>query len=178
MMEVPSFCSGQKRKVIGYSKKIILFALMVTAHLAVFGQVVSQRYLPMCGIQPGEEPTSALQNEDAALRGKLFCKLEVVPVNKPHYWFLYLEDIEGVPVEDATITATGINFDIGRFIKKKPTVSKHIGYGHYLVRNVAYHTRGNWTMRFKVFRGEHDVQMLSFDIVVGEDHAAPDNAGQ
>ena len=126
----------------------------------------SRKYLPFCGLKPGEETISAHQNEDSAIIGELFNKLDKIPLQKPHYWFLYLEGPDGQPIENAKITADGVNFQLGRLLKSMPSVSTHIGLGHYLVRNVNYHLPGKWTMRFKVDYND-SLELLSFDIEVG-----------
>ncbi len=121
--------------------------------------------VPRCGLGPGTEKYSALQKKPNIFRGKFFSKLEKITIDKAHHWFLYLEDQEGKPVENARIEANGINRKAGKGLGRPPEVSGHIGRGHYLVKNVNYSAPGTWSMRFQVIQG-NKAEVLAFDVEV------------
>jgi len=149
-------------------KKVLLVATCFCFVGAILGQTINNIPPPLCGLKPGEEKHHVIKDGPKLYRGKLFNKLEQIPIGQEHVWFLYLEDMDSQPLEYAKIQADGINYDAGRGVATPPSVSHHIGNGHYLVEKVKFSVAGTWTMVFQILK-DGAIEIIPFEIEI-DDH--------
>jgi len=145
---------------------ILLYWLGLGMPFSGIGQTIHNVPPPLCGIAPGGEKYHVIKEGPKLFRGKLFNKKDIIPVDTLHHWFLYLEDQDGHPLDRAKIEVDGMNVEAGRGFATPPSVSSHIGNGHYVVKNVKYSVGGNWTMYFQVIQ-DKKVEILSFEVKIG-----------
>lgn len=146
-------------------KKLVVISFCLFTVSIAFGQNINNIPPPLCGIKPGEEKNHVVQQGPKLFRGKLFNNLENIPVGEEHRWFLYLEDMESRPLEFAQVAADGINYEAGRGFATPPTVSAHIGNGHYMVQKVKFGVAGTWKMIFQVIK-DGEIEIIAFDVEV------------
>jgi hypothetical protein len=69
-----------------------------------------------------------------------------IPVNQMHEWTLHVENADGAPVEDATITVDGDMPQHGHGLPTSPRVTEYLGNGDYLVEGLKFQMGGLWLM--------------------------------
>lgn len=146
--------------------KIGLLSIMLFLHLLP-AHAQGKREIPLCGLDPVAGAHTAMQFKPRIFRGKLFYDGPKAPVKQSHEWYLYLEDLSGLLMEDARIEADGVNYKAGRGFATPPSVTQYIGKGHYLIENVVFPVAGPWSMRFQVI-WQNKVDVLAFEIIVEE----------
>ena len=140
--------------------------LILFLSFLVFSDLLGQTRIPICGLNAGGEAQSALQEGTRYFKGKLFSYVEEIPKGIPHPWYLYLEDMEGKPIDkDAIIRASAINYEAGIGFGTPPKVERYVGDGHFMVEEVSYTLGGPWTWRFQVQQGDK-VEVLSFEVEI------------
>jgi hypothetical protein len=73
-----------------------------------------------------------------------------IPVNQIHEWTLHVENADGQPVEDATITVDGDMPQHGHGLPTRPQVTQNLGNGDYLVEGLRFQMGGWWVMDFTI----------------------------
>lgn len=76
-----------------------------------------------------------------------------VPVNQMHQWTLHVENVDGKPVEDATINVDGDMPQHGHGLPTQPRVTRNLGNGDYLVDGMKFQMGGWWLMDFTITAG-------------------------
>ena len=87
-----------------------------------------------------------------------------VSVNRMHRWILTVHTPDGKPVEDAAITVDGGMPDHGHGLPTAPRVTKHLGYGRYLVEGVRFNMTGWWRLRFAIAGSARDSVAFNLDL--------------
>lgn len=98
-------------------------------------------------------------------QGRIFSDEGILPLGRPHAWYLYVEDAGGHPLEDAQIEAEGVNSDIGLRLPSPPRASTYVGNGHYLIEGVLFPASGRWVLQFRVL-WQGRAEQLRFTVLV------------
>jgi YtkA-like len=89
-------------------------------------------------------------SENGLFRVSYTASTDVVPVNQIHQWTLHVENADGEPVEDATITVDGDMPQHGHGLPTRPQVTENLGNGDYLVEGMKFQMGGWWVMDFTI----------------------------
>ena len=73
-----------------------------------------------------------------------------IPVNEMHEWTLHVENTDGTPIEDATITVDGDMPEHGHGLPTSPRVTQYLGNGDYLVEGLKFQMGGWWLVDFTI----------------------------
>lgn len=98
------------------------------------------------------EDTSTTKNS-THYRVSYTSKVEPLPLNHIHSWELYVETLDGKPVENATITIYGGMPMHKHDLPTQPVVTE-LGDGDYLVEGMKFSMLGTWKIWVQVQAGE------------------------
>jgi len=76
--------------------------------------------------------------------------LSPIPLNKLHEWTLHVETVDGVFVDDAAITVSGVMPEHNHGMPTAPQVTGSLGNGDYRVEGMQFHMGGWWTITFVI----------------------------
>ena len=105
-------------------------------------------YTANVGAQSKAQATSAV-SDNSHFRISYISKLEPIPLNKIHRWVLHVEDINGKPIEKATVSIDGGMPAHNHGLPTQP-IATNIGNGNYLVEGIKFSMTGLWEMRFYI----------------------------
>ena len=88
-----------------------------------------------------------------------------VPINQIHQWTLHVEDLDGTPVEDATIAVDGDMPQHGHGLPTQPRVTQNLGHGDYLVDGMKFQMGGWWLMDFTITAGD-ETDVVHFNMML------------
>jgi hypothetical protein len=73
-----------------------------------------------------------------------------VPLNRMHRWRLLVSDLDGVPVQGATILVAGHMPGHVHGLPTQPRVTQELAPGVYLVEGLKFQMEGWWVMQFQI----------------------------
>lgn len=71
-------------------------------------------------------------------------------INQIHSWMVRLEDANGSPVTDASLTVAGGMPEHGHGFPTKPRVTREVASGTYLVEGMKFSMPGWWNIKFDI----------------------------
>ncbi len=88
-------------------------------------------------------------------------------LNRIHNWTVTVHAADGKPVEQAEIRMDGGMPAHNHGFPTKPRVTKHIGFGTYLIEGVKFNMTGWWEFVFDIRSGEL-TDRVRFNVVIEE----------
>jgi hypothetical protein len=83
-------------------------------------------------------------------------------INQIHRWLIHVEDLDGNPVENASIQIVGGMPEHNHGLPTAPKVTMYLGQGNYLVEGMKFHMAGLWRIEFSVSaNNQEDVLVLN-----------------
>lgn len=101
--------------------------------------------------QSDTRPASAL-SDNSHFRISYISKHKPIPLNQIHRWIVHVEDMDGQPVENATVSIDGGMPAHNHGLPTQP-IATDIGNGDYLVEGIKFSMTGLWEMRFYIQTG-------------------------
>lgn len=77
-------------------------------------------------------------------------EIEPVVINRLHRWTLHLEDNEGQPVADATLSVSGGMPEHNHGLPTEPRVTAYLGDGRYRLEGMRFHMQGSWEITVSI----------------------------
>jgi hypothetical protein len=96
------------------------------------------------------DTSTTRESENGLYRVSYTASTGTVPINQMHQWTLHVEDANGTPVEDATISVDGDMPAHGHGLPTSPRVTQYLGNGDYLVEGVKFQMGGEWLMDIEI----------------------------
>jgi hypothetical protein len=72
------------------------------------------------------------------------------PLNQMHQWEIRITDLQGQPVNNATIQVSGGMPAHDHGLATSPRVTQNLGDGKYLLEGVRFHMPGLWKLEFNI----------------------------
>ncbi len=92
-------------------------------------------------------------------------RLEPLAINRMHDWVIHVEDAEGTPVNNATLSVTGGMPKHNHGLPTEPRMTKSLGNGDYLMEGMRFHMSGDWELTVTVdAAGRRDTAIISLTI--------------
>jgi hypothetical protein len=131
--------------------RILLWIMVTLCGLALVFSLFLGIVLVRAGSVPSDLDFSTTRlSEDSHFMVSYTASTGTVPVNKMHQWTLYIETINGQPVENAVISVDGDMPQHGHGLPTRPQVTQKLGGGYYLVEGLRFQMGGWWVMDFSI----------------------------
>jgi hypothetical protein len=127
--------------------RIFIWIAVILGGLAIMYALLMGTIMSPMGDAPSDLDYSTTQESDNGLyRVSYMASTGNIPVNQMHEWTLHVENADGAPVEDATITVDGDMPQHGHGLPTSPRVTEYLGNGDYLVEGLKFQMGGLWLM--------------------------------
>lgn len=108
---------------------------------------------------------SQCTSKDGLYRVSYKSQLVPIQINKMMSWVLHVETADGRPVEKAAITVDGGMPAHNHGLPTRPSVTKNLGDGNYLVEGMRFHMLGAWVINITVDASPgHDVCTIALKL--------------
>jgi len=133
------------------SVRVWLWAGGILAGLILLFVIASSLMSARMGDVPSGLDYSATRLSDKGLfRVSYTPSTGTVPINQMHQWTLHVETADGQPVDSATISVDGDMPQHGHGMPTRPSVTKNLGNGDYLVEGMKFQMGGWWLVDFTI----------------------------
>ena len=131
--------------------RIFLWIAVILGGLAIVYAISMGAMMSRMGDVPSDLDYSTIQESDKGLyRVSYMASSGTIPVNQMHEWMLHVENADGTPVENATITVDGDMPQHGHGLPTSPRVTQYLGNGDYRVEGLKFQMGGWWLMDFTI----------------------------
>jgi len=79
--------------------------------------------------------------------------LKPLVINRIHEWVFHIEEADGAPVDNATVSVTGGMPKHNHGLPTDPRMTKVLGNGDYLLAGMRFHMNGYWELTVTVDAG-------------------------
>jgi hypothetical protein len=118
--------------------------------------------LAHAGVAPNQ---SQCTSKDGLYRVSYKSQLDPIEINKIMSWVLHVETADGRPVEKAAITVDGGMPAHNHGLPTRPSVTKNMGDGNYLVEGMRFHMLGDWVINITIDASPgHDVCTIALKL--------------
>jgi hypothetical protein len=127
--------------------RIFIWIAVILGGLAIVYALSMGTMMSPMDDAPSDLDYSTTQESDNGLyRVSYMASTGNIPVNQMHEWTLHVENADGAPVGDATITVDGDMPQHGHGLPTSPRVTQYLGNGDYLVEGLKFQMGGLWLM--------------------------------
>jgi hypothetical protein len=131
--------------------RTFLWIAGILGGLAIVYAIVMSTIMSRMGDVPSDlDYSTTRQSDNGLFRVSYTPSTGTIPVNEMHEWTLHVENADGTPVEDATITVDGDMPEHGHGLPTSPRVTRNLGNGDYLVEGIKFQMGGWWLMDFTI----------------------------
>jgi hypothetical protein len=97
-----------------------------------------------------DETTQSWLTRSGYYRVSYTSSLMPLTINRMHDWVFHIENAEGAPVDNATISVTGGMPKHNHGLPTDPKMTKALGNGNYVLEGMRFHMRGDWELTVTV----------------------------
>lgn len=125
--------------------------VLLLSLLAVTGCAVAAPAMQMSSNPPADLDYSVTRTGDnGVFRVTYTSELDPIAINELHTWTLYVETVDGAPVEGAVISVSGGMPEHNHGLPTQPQVTQDLGGGNYRVEGMQFQMNGWWTVTFVI----------------------------
>ena len=131
--------------------RTLLWIAAILGGLAIVYTILMSTMMSQMGDVPSDlDYATTRESENGIFRVSYTPSTGTIPINEMHEWTLHVEDANGTPVDDATITVDGDMPEHGHGLPTSPRVTRNLGNGDYLVEGLKFQMGGWWLMDFTI----------------------------
>jgi len=131
--------------------RTFLWIVAILGGLAIVYAIVMGTMMSRMGDAPSDlDYSTTRESDNGVFRVSYMPSTGMIPINQMHEWTVHVENADGAPVEDATITVDGDMPQHGHGLPTGPRVTEHLGNGDYLVEGLKFQMGGWWLMDFTI----------------------------
>jgi hypothetical protein len=132
------------------ARTLLWIAAILGGLVIVYAILMSTMMSRMSDVPSDLDYSTTRESDNGLFRVSYTPSTETIPVNEMHEWTLHVENADGAPVEDATITVDGDMPEHGHGLPTSPRVTRNLGNGDYLVEGLKFQMGGWWLMDFTI----------------------------
>ena len=131
--------------------RTFLWIVAILGGLAIVYAIVIGTMMSRMGDAPSDlDYSTTRESDNGVFRVSYMPSTGRIPINQMHEWTVHVENADGTPVEDATITVNGDMPQHGHGLPTSPRVTEYLGNGDYLVEGLKFQMGGWWLMDFTI----------------------------
>ncbi|MCW8193432.1 auxin-binding protein [Proteobacteria bacterium 005FR1] len=120
-------------------------------------------FIPVQALALSPEAVSVSRN--GHFRVQIQSSLQSVALNQIHHWTVYLQDVAGNSVADASIEVTGRMPAHDHGLPTQPRARAADGEGKYLIEGLRFHMPGEWQLEMDISAsGTEDSLVITFEL--------------
>jgi hypothetical protein len=92
-------------------------------------------------------------------------QLQPLAINRIHDWVFHIENSDGAPIENATVSVTGGMPEHNHGLPTDPQMTESLGNGDYVLAGMRFHMNGYWELKVTVDdSGRRDTVIIGLTI--------------
>lgn len=109
------------------------------------------------------QETTSKESDKGKIVVSYTADLQPLAINKIHNWIVHVESVDGILVDNATITLVGGMPVHDHGLPTLPLATQNLGDGNYLVEGMKFHMNGWWQVTLSIVSGD-DSDSVTFDL--------------